>query len=990
MSYLRCMFKRLRFDVIILFLLLGAFPDLAQSQSYHFRKYSVEQGLPFVQVFTIYQDDKGYMWSGGYGGLSRYDGFDFKNYSPLDGLPNHYVNAIAGGEDHSMWVGTIEGLALLRNEVFTTYTTTAGLPSDYINCLLRDERNNLYVGTRKGLARYNNEHFEKIVIDPQFPNLEVLCFFQEPNTNNLWIGTGEGVYLSSNGKFVKQKYPEFYDNDIRAINKDRNGRIVAGCYDGLFILENGVFRQFITPESTANPVINAMITDISGVLWVGASNGLFSFDGNSFQTIKVSNDPNSQVVRSLYNDFENNVWLGTHAGLMRFRGKGFQSYGVQDGLMGNFIFGITKDKNDNLWMCSDSRGVFRYDGSTFHSYTRKDGMPSDVTNSALANEDGSVFIGTQKGLVVFRDNKVSKVYNTKDGLNHDSVNVLFRDADGTIWTGGNTGISKMDGERFIPYSIKWQGTRPDVWSLFRDSQNRLWVGTYLGGLYRFENGSFTQVNRSMGITADSYFRIEEDKAGKLYFATLDGVYVWDGNKLDSIREQHGLNSDLVYSMTIDHEKNYLWIGTNQGLNKFDINEYNKSGKKLIYTFGKEEGFSGVECNTNGMYEDNDGVMWFGTVNGLMRYNPIEYRDNPYYTKTNIRKTYLFYNDTVLPQNAVLNYTENSISFEYIGICLTNPVKVRYRYMLEGFEKEFSPPTSERIARYSNLPPGSYKFKVISCNNEGLWNDVPAEFTFTIATPFWKKSWFWLLVSVGAMIILSVAIFTRIRRIKERERKEAEVRVALAGNELKALRAQMNPHFVFNSLNSIQHFILTNKSGDAGKYLNKFARLMRVILNNSEKSVITIKEELEYLTLYIELEAMRFDNMFEWKFDISDDIDTDYFEIPAMLLQPYVENAILHGLTPKGEGGLLEIIMRLQGNNLLCRIRDNGIGREKSQAMRQLSKRKDHKSLGMKITSDRLELINNLQGSHLSMTVTDLHNEDGTPAGTQVDIFIPVS
>ncbi|MCK6639512.1 MAG: histidine kinase [Bacteroidia bacterium] len=984
------MIKQLRFDILILLVLLCAIPEKAQSQSYHFRKYSVEQGLPFVQVFTIYQDDKGYLWSGGYGGLSRYDGFDFKNYSPLNGLPNHYVNAIAGGEDHSMWVGTIEGLAVLRNDIFTTYTTADGLPSDYINCLLRDERNNLYAGTRKGLARYNSGHFDNIVIDPQFPDLEVLCFFQEPNTNNLWIGTGEGVYLFSNGKFTRQRYPEFYDNNIRSINKDRNGRIVAGCYDGLFILENGLFRQFITPESTVNPVINAMITDISGVLWIGASNGLFSFDGKSFQTIKVSNDPNSQVVRSLYNDFENNVWLGTHAGLMRFRGKGFQSYGVHDGLMGNFIFGITKDKNDNLWLCSDTRGVFRYDGTTFHSYTRKDGMPSDVTNSALANDDGSVFIGTQKGLVLFRDNKVSKVYNTKDGLNHDSVNVLFRDADGTIWTGGNTGISKMDGERFIPYSIKWQGTRPDVWSMFRDSQNRLWVGTYLGGLYRFENGLFTQVNRSMGITADSYFRIEEDKAGKLYFATLDGVYVWDGNKLDSIREQHGLNSDLVYSMTIDREKNFLWIGTNQGLNKFDISEYNKSGKKQIYTFGKEEGFSGVECNTNGMYEDNDGVMWFGTVNGLMRYNPVEYRDNPYYTKTNIRKTYLFYNDTVLPQNAILNYTENSISFEYVGICLTNPVKVRYRYMLEGFEKEFSPPTTERIARYSNLPPGTYKFKVISCNNEGLWNDVPAEFSFTISTPFWKKSWFWLLVSVGAMIILTVAIFTRIRRIKERERKEAEVRVALAGNELKALRAQMNPHFVFNSLNSIQHFILTNKSGDAGKYLNKFARLMRVILNNSEKSVITIKEELEYLTLYIELEAMRFDNKFEWKIDISDDIDTEYFEIPAMLLQPYVENAILHGLTPKGEGGLLEIIMRLQGNNLLCRIRDNGIGREKSREMRQLSKRKDHKSLGMKITSDRLELINNLQGSHLSMTVTDLRNEDGTPAGTQVDIFIPVS
>lgn len=984
------MFKRLRFDIFFIWCLLCITVQSAHAQSYHFRKYSVEQGLPFIQVFTIYQDENGFLWSGGYGGLSRYDGFEFRNYSPLNGLPNHYVNAIAGGEDRSMWVGTIEGLAQLKNDVFTTYTKADGLPSDHINCLLRDERNNLFVGTRSGLARFANDHFEKIVVDPQFPSIEVLCFFQEPNTGNLWIGTTEGVYLFSNGKFVHQRYPEFYDNDIRAINKDRSGRIVAGSFDGLFILENGLFRQFITPETTVNPSINAMITDISGVLWIGANNGLFSFDGQSFQTIKVSNDPNSQVVRSLYNDFENNVWLGTHAGLMRFRGKGFLSYGVHDGLMGNFIFGITKDKNDNLWLCSDTRGVFRYDGQVFHSYSRKEGMPAEGANSALANEDGSVYIGTLNGLVLFRDNKISRIYNTRDGMNHDSVNVIYRDNDGTIWTGGRTGISRMNGEKFEPHYISWSGTQPDVWSIFRDSKNRMWVGSYLGGLFLFEGDTFRRVNKSMGIQADSYFGAAEDKTGKLYFATLDGVYIWDGQHLDSIREQHGLNSDLVYSMKIDKEKNYLWIGTNQGLNKFDLNAYNNSGVKQIYTFGKEEGFSGVECNTNGMYEDNNGVMWFGTVNGLMRYNPADYRDNPYYTKTSIRKTYLFYNDTVLGKSPILDYTENSISFEYVGICLTNPAKVRYRYMLEGFEKEYSPPTSERIARYSNLPPGTYKFKVISCNNEGLWNDVPAEFSFTIATPFWKKSWFWILVSVAAMVILTVAIFTRIRRIKERERKEAEVRVALAGNELKALRAQMNPHFVFNSLNSIQHFILTNKSSDAGKYLNKFARLMRVILNNSEKSVITIREELEYLTLYIELEAMRFDNKFEWKIDIAEDIDTDYFEIPAMLLQPYVENAILHGLTPKGEGGLLEIIMRLQGNNLLCRIRDNGIGREKSREMRQLSNRKDHKSLGMKITSDRLELINNLQGSHLSMTVTDLKNEDGTPAGTQVDIFIPVS
>jgi sensor histidine kinase YesM len=338
----------------------------------------------------------------------------------------------------------------------------------------------------------------------------------------------------------------------------------------------------------------------------------------------------------------------------------------------------------------------------------------------------------------------------------------------------------------------------------------------------------------------------------------------------------------------------------------------------------------------------------------------------------------------------LEYDMNNVSFEYVGICLTNPAKVRYQYMLAGFDTGWSPPTADRVARYSNLPPGTYTFQVISCNNEGLWNPEPVTYTFTINTPVWKRPWFWLLLTGVSVLILSLAIVYRIRQIKKKERVETEAQVAMARNELKALRAQMNPHFVFNSLNSIQHFILNNKSADAGKYLNKFARLMRVILNNSEKSLITIREELEYLQLYLELEEMRFEGKFSWSVDVSDDIEMDYFEIPAMLLQPYVENAILHGLMPKSGGGKLQITLRLQGNTIVCSIIDDGIGREKAREMRQLSSRKDHQSLGMKITHDRLELINRLHGSQLSLTITDLYSEDGAAAGTRVDIFIPVS
>jgi ligand-binding sensor domain-containing protein len=981
----------LRFFLLLNF--ICGLQNFSRAHSYHFRSYSVDDGMPFVQVFTIYQDSRGNLWMGAYGGLSRFNGLSFQNYSPLNGLPNHWVNAITEYGDNTLWIGTIEGLATLKHEVFTTYTTNDGLPSNFISCLLRDERNNLFVGTDKGLAQYNNGKFVKLQIDPNFPDLAVLCFYEEPNAGKIWIGTTEGVYEFTNGKFTQQHFPNFYENDIRAINKDRNGRIVCGTQDGMFILENQVFRQFIPPDGTEVPMINAMVTDISGVLWIGAQNGLYSFDGSKFEYTKLSDDVNAEKIISVYNDYENNVWLGTASGLFRFRGKGFVSYGTHDGLLGNFIFGITEDQSGNLWVCSDEKGVFRYDGKTFTGYTKKDGMPADKTNAVYTLENGNVLVGTSDGLVHIVNNKVAKVYTTKDGLHNDSVNVIYRDTHGTLWLGGNNGITHVSSDwKFTPYRIDVppNAPKPDVWCMLEDSKGNFWVGTYLGGLYTFSNGTFTRKDTELKFSGNSYFGISEDSHGNLFYASLDGVFIKTKNGIDSIREQHGLNSDLVYTMGVDRKKENLWIGTNQGINRFDLTAYANAGTKNVYTFGKEEGFTGVECNTNGIYEEDDGTMWFGTVNGLIKYNPKEYRSNPYYTKTSITSIALGFTDTILPANVILNYDENSVSFEYIGICFSNPSKVQYRYMLEGFETEFCPPTKERIARYPNIPSGTYTFKVISCNNEGLWNNDPASFTFTIATPIWKKTWFLVCVSLLVTALLLLAIFTRIRQIKDRERKESETRVALAGNELKALRAQMNPHFMFNSLNSIQHFILTNKANDAGKYLNKFARLMRMILNNSDKSQITIREEVEYLQLYIELEAMRFDNKFDWTIDIADNIEIDYIEIPAMLLQPYIENAILHGLTPLKSPGHLELSMRMQGNNLLCRIKDNGIGREKAREMRQLSNRKDHRSLGMKITSDRLELINNLHGSQLSMTITDLKHEDGNAAGTQVDIFIPVS
>lgn len=982
------------FAVVGTFVFLFTFSFSAHAQSLNFRNYSVEDGLPFVQVYTIFQDSKGYLWSGGYGGLSRFDGKNFTNFSPKNGLPDYWVSSIAEDSRGDLWVGTISGASRYHDGIFENFTTKNGLPDNHVNCILRDERNILWFGTAKGLAIYDGENFSKFGKDGPAEK-SILCFYQEPNSGRIWIGTSAGVYVFENNKFTNYPFSPFLDNCVTAISRDNHGKILAGTSDGLLRLENGHFNIIITPPGIEMPSVSSLVTDRDGIVWVGANNGLFSYDGKTFTPYQVSTNENGSNIVSLFIDYESSLWLGTHSGLFRFRGNGFVSYGESDGLKSSFIFGITKDHHGNIWACTEMQGVFKFDGKTFTGINKKNGLASDKTFSCITATNGDVYVGTDKGLCKFSTNAITN-YTKADGLNSDSVNCLMFDHNGKLWTAGGNGISVMENGKFRSFVIpKSAEEQFDIWVIFEDHTGKIWAGTYTHGLYSFDGTKFTEEASRLKISANDFFGICEDNDGRLYFGTLGGVFIYDakaanGKTTDSIKEADGLSSELIFCMMMDHGNKNLWIGTNQGLSKFDVLAYAKDKSKHITTLGKEEGFTGVECNSNGTYLDENGEMWFGTVNGLIKYSPKNFRNNPAYAKTSITGMKLFYKDTLLTAGMELDYFENNISFDYVGICLTNPAKVRYKYRLVGYETEWSPQTSDRFAHYSNLPPGNYTFEVKSCNNEGLWNEEPNRFSFLINTPIWQRSWFWLLLTAISLSILSMGIIFRIRQIKRKERVETESRVAMARNELKALRAQMNPHFVFNSLNSIQHFILTNKSADAGKYLNKFARLMRVILNNSEKSLITIREEFEYLQLYLELEEMRFEGKFTWQQDIADDIDIDYFEIPAMLLQPYVENAILHGLMPKNGGGKLEVIMRLEKNTLICSILDNGIGREKAKEMRQLSNRKEHTSLGMKITHDRLELINRLNNSQLSMTITDLYDQDGKASGTRVDIFIPVS
>lgn len=993
-------FKRL-FLVILMFhpftryllLLLVSACSLVKAQQYNFKNYSAESGLPFVQISCMHQDKKGYIWSGGYGGLSRFDGKVFLNFSPKNGLSSQYVNAICSNDSNHIFVATADGLSVIKKKKISNYNSNKIFSTAYLTALCYDKNTGVYVGSRQGLYVFNNHKFQEIT---NYKGMEIKSLFCTKN-GVICVGTTFGLFYYDPNKKTSVKQQGLAGENINCITECAdNGHLFIGTSNGLskIILPGQTPTNLHVENGLIDENIKAVFCENKDEFWIGSAAGLLKYDGKVFEYYNLFNDNNANHIRCILKDTEENIWVGTHSGVYKYRDNAFSSFDKSTGIGNAFVFKILKDKQGDIWFCTDGSGVFKYSKGFFKNYTTKDGLLHNSAISATLMDDGSIWFGTPKGFSIFRNNRFENFSGNAGMQVKGPMSVQYVDSKNTLWMGGQNGaeaIRKINGVYKTQfYKIPELLLESGVQALVEDKDGGLWLGTFLGGLFKLEGDEFVYQNKKRNIKAESFFTLLCDKNNVLYGATLNGLWIYDlkTGTQQYITDKDGLNSELTYLLHFSDNENTLWVGTNQGINKFDLGGFRENKTIKIQSYGKTEGFTGVECNNYGVLEEEDGTFWFGTVSGVVRHQPQSININSKLPLTYIQSIKLLSEDTLLKNGSLLPHDYNNITFYYRGICFTNPDKVLYKKKLEGYENNWSEPSNEDYSKYANLPAGKYTFKVKSCNNEGIWNEVPAEFSFEIKLPFYKTWWF-ILAMLALSSALIIAVFQiRVQNIRKKEKAEFDKKVEIAKVELKALRAQMNPHFVFNSLNSIQHYILNSKSNEAAKYLNKFAKLIRTILSNSEKAMVTVNEDVESLRLYLELEQMRFDDKFDYSINVDASIDGDYDEIPPMLMQPYIENAILHGLNPKETKGHLKIDIFTKNNYIVCRISDDGIGREKSGEIKRTSPSNPHKSLGMKITSERVRILNNINKSDLSVSVTDLKDEQGNSCGTMVELYIP--
>ena len=446
-------------------------------------------------------------------------------------------------------------------------------------------------------------------------------------------------------------------------------------------------------------------------------------------------------------------------------------------------------------------------------------------------------------------------------------------------------------------------------------------------------------------------------------------------------------------MVMDNDRD-IWLGTTQGLLKY----LPSLGK--VQTFTLADGIQSTQFDALAAMKYSDNSLWFGGNNGITIVEPDQIhflQEPPIVQLTDIRINDLppealrdeitWATNLTELKNIHRTYDDNTLSFGFVAIDYSDPTSTQLKYKMDGIDEDWVllEKGAPGFARYPKMPEGSYTFQILGANSDGVWAKDPYLLKITVDPPYWRTLWFRTLVGTGIFMVISLFFFLWIWRVREKEQLNTRV----AENKLAALRAQMNPHFIFNSLNSINGFILGKKTTEASNYLVRFSKLMRMILDFSRQPFVALEEEIELIRLYLEVEGMRLKIPFSYDIRVSEELDPFEVQVPTMVIQPFIENAIVHGLSSKAEGeGRVEVEILEENNQCLkCIIRDNGIGRQKAAAI-QAQKGRKHQSHAMEINRERLALLSKGTGMTFTFSVEDLTDNQGAPAGTQISMLLP--
>ncbi len=988
-----------------------------QSQTPSFYHLSTANGLYDNHVRSLAIDSSGFLWIGTEEGLNRYDGRTVQVFlkEKNAGLPSENITVLLADTNSRLWIGTNEGAAWMdKQKKIHRVILEDTLKKFFVKAIIATAKKGIIIITNTGhysfsesankwqlVAKASVIPIANITSIQSFPGDEAafikdslvviynyatatitrqwvaknaisLCILKD---KNIAIGYSNGTVAivdPISGKNIRsysfQQTGKITVPRPSEIKQSKNGDLlIATDFSGFIVIQpSGTILHYIhEPGKITSLIANStyrIATGSSGEVVIGTSTSGISM---------YNTELNQAVFNSFFSD-ANNKYYDNYTGKMLEASNNTIWVGAYDRLI--------------KWERTTNQSVFYY-----YDTNNSNGIQRNDFTALCFDRNGKLWTGIEnKGIASFTEKTgFDKLeINTTAAIAPTAFNEIIMDKEGTLWASTNKGLIFIDPLTRKTTSLSNHPVLSSIatvgmYSIFFDSKERIWMVTSAKGIYLFDkkNNSLKRFTTKEGLPSDICYMVREDKEGRFFIPGSKGMTIIHPNgTMVNYTKEKGLRYERCESVLIDNENN-AWFSNKKCLVRWSSNS------DTLEFFDEKAGLLNDGFRVGSCLKTNDGELLWGGYRGVSSFIPQAFKNTNSPLRMIIESVMI--KDSVIDLSATQHikagYAENTITFYIAGIHLGIPGKTYYQFRLKGFDKDWQKAEDISHVRYTALPAGSYSFEIKASLDGVHWISAAREINITIVPPLWKRWWFIILATA---IIISVFYFTWKARIKKIKQKEA-TQQKMADIEMQALRAQMNPHFIFNCLNSINRYIVKSDQATASLYLTRFAKLIRLILDNSGSKNILLSSELEALKLYIEMEALRFDKKFIHEIIIDKNVNTESIEVPPLLIQPYVENAIWHGLLHKEKEGQLNISLRMDEAGMLeCIIDDNGVGRDRAAELKSKSAT-SRKSLGMQLTEKRLALLNYHTTLNASIQIIDKKNEKQEATGTRVIVRIPV-
>ncbi|WP_396163680.1 histidine kinase [Flavobacterium sp.] len=912
-----------------------------------------------------------------------------------------------------------------------------------IYSIIQDSDNSIVLSTNNGLYRYNSLNF--FSLDSKISNDQSLFGLVKDSKGRIYCYNliGEIFYLENNTLKLFYKVPKNYLTSVIQLQIDNKDNVLISCKHIIQINSQKkaaiiyTFKSSETSNLVKSPDGKLYLTDKNEILFVQDKkvNTHFHYPKNVLNIIKpvISNTGslsfiyntttngfvinNADIKKINYKTpFDSSVTYNYHCstklpfiwfassknGLYVFNYNGNPAYQNQLIFKEYFISSFLEDDEGNIWLATFGKGIIFIPNLNVVDYTNVDVIKNDDLYKITKNKSEVYFGGSRGAIYELKNEKIKLIKQGERKIEF----LKFNTEDNYFYVNGkvyNAAISKeIKDQLYSKYdlycnmatSLKWYTTRDGLYYMNPNSlepvktnfsirsygivedekNNTLWLAASTGVELIKNNKSIKLNYNGKPIFASKIVKVNNE----FWLATSSGILIFENEKFKKrITVKNGLLSDKI--LKILHEENYVYISSNQGIQQLNLQN------NQFKNFTKSDG---LLSNAIFDFETLDNWVYVITAKGLQKFSFSEIQNIKYVLpKVSINK--IVVNGEVLGSlKQEFEPNKNTFEIEVSAISHRFSKQLKYAYQLEGYDKKWYISTFDNPIRYTKLPSGEYVLKVKSVYNNQSSN-YSNTYKFQIQTEFWKtKEFIFILVLLFGLVAYAIYHF-RLKFLLQQKNKEIEKQKFIQEinkSKIMAIKSQMNPHFIFNALNSIQEFILLNKKELASNYLADFADLMRSYLQHSQEDEVTIKDEIETLNLYLKLEKIRFDNDFEFEIFCQATIIQEQTFIPSFLLQPFVENAIKHGLLHKNGAKKIEVKFEEKSNYIVCEITDNGIGREASQKINL--KRNKHQSFATKASQTRLELLNQNSVNKIELQIFDLCDANKQSSGTKVVLLIP--